>query len=62
MLSSQHTQACHLICGCYTFIIGSIQVTASNVSWLLDMASYLEIPALLDACCAVSKQKCSSHQ
>eukprot|EP00879_Flechtneria_rotunda_P007896 GHRR01008273.1.p1 GENE.GHRR01008273.1~~GHRR01008273.1.p1 ORF type:complete len:683 (+),score=193.75 GHRR01008273.1:294-2342(+) len=28
-----------------------VQVCATNVAWLLDMASYLEIQAVVDACC-----------
>lgn len=30
-----------------------LQVCAGNVAWLLDMASYLEVQPLQEACCEV---------
>jgi hypothetical protein len=36
-----------------------VQVHGSNVAWLLDMAAYLEVQALQDACCEVCVCVCA---
>jgi hypothetical protein len=35
------------------FVHAVLQVCAGNVAWLLDMASYLEVQPLQEACCEV---------
>jgi hypothetical protein len=37
-----------------------LQVCAGNVAWLLDMASYLEVQPLQEACCEVRPLSCSN--